>query len=70
MMVAFNYEALGSFDSFFLLDDSKHVSNEIGVLYFEKFEYERMKMYLESKTKNFHKCRSKLVKKFGLHYFK
>ena len=69
-MEAFYYEALGSFDSVFLLDDSKHVANVIGVLYFQNFEHEDMKKYLESKTKNLHKCRLKLVKKFGLYWFK
>ena len=63
-------EALGAFDAIFLLDDEKNVSNIVGTIRFEKFEFEEMKEYLLKKTEQMHKCRSKLVKSFGIWWFK
>lgn len=41
----------------------------MGTLFFEKFEFEDMRDYLMERTCLLHKCRSKLVKKFGLWWF-
>ena len=62
-------EALGPFDAIFLLDDERNVSNVVGALTFEKFEFERMRDHLLKKTEDLHRCRSKLVKKFGIYWF-
>ena len=64
-----NCEGLGPFDAVFLLDDKKNYSNIVGFLQFEKFEFESMRDYLLDKTANIHKCRSKLVKWFGIYWF-
>ena len=69
MMVTSRCENLGPFDAIFLLDDEVNIANVLGTLYFEKFEFESMKNYLEAKTADIHKCRSKLVKKFGLWWY-
>ena len=62
-------EGLGAFDAIFLLDDEKNISQFVGTIIFEKFEFEQMKQYLLNKTEDLHKCRSKLVKKFGIYWF-
>ena len=64
------YEALGVFDTVFLFDDEKNYSNFVGCIIFEKFEFEEMRDYLFSKLEKIHKCKSKLVKKFGIYWFK
>ena len=43
MWLTANCESLGAFDAIFLLDDKKNYSNNLGVLQFEKFEFEQMK---------------------------
>mgnify|MGYP006109887893 CR=1 FL=1 len=51
-------------------DDPKNISNIVGTLFFEKFEFEEMREYLIKKSAPLHKCRSKLVKHFGMWWFK
>lgn len=70
MWHAFGFEALGAFDAIFLLDDKTNVANVIGCIIFEKFEFEEMRDHLLKKTEDIHRCRSKLVKKFGIYWFK
>jgi len=70
MFVILDCEALYGFDSIFLLDDRKNIANIVGTLFFEEFEYEEMKQYLIEKTGPLHKCRSKLVNKFGIWWWK
>jgi hypothetical protein len=65
----YDCEALTPFDALFLLDDESNISNVIGVVFFEQFEFESMKKYLVAKTEDLHKCRSKLAVKFGLYWF-
>ena len=62
-------EALGSYDYIFLLDDRKNISNIVGNLFFEEFDFKEMKQYLLNKTADLHKCRSKLVKRFGVWWY-
>ena len=62
-------ESLGAFDAIFLLDDKSNRSNNLGVLTFEQFDFESMRDHLINKTETVHKCRSKLVKKFGVYWF-
>ena len=69
MLTFFKCEGLGAFDSIFLLDDKKSYSNILGCMMFEDFEFESMRDYLFLKTENLHKCRSKLVKVFGINFF-
>lgn len=69
MYLAFKYESLGPFDAIFLLDDRKNLSNILACSFLEPYEFERMKIYLFGKTANLHKCRSKLVKSFGLYWY-
>jgi hypothetical protein len=49
-----------------LMDDKKNMTNIVGTLFFEKYEFEEMRDYLIDKTSTVHKCRSKLAKKFGM----
>ena len=62
-------EALGSYDYIFLLDDHKNISNIVGSLFFEEFEFDEMKNWIIKKTENLHKCRSKLVKRYGVWWY-
>ena len=58
------------FDALWLLDDKDNISNEIGVCFFEPFQFDKMKEHMLLKSETVHKCRSKLVMKFGLWFFK
>jgi NRPS condensation-like uncharacterized protein len=69
MDLAYNCESLTPFDAIFLLDQRNNCSNFLGCVFFEKFEYESMRDYLEQKTEMMHKCRSKLTNKLGLYWF-
>jgi hypothetical protein len=69
MSILANCEGLSPYDSLLLLDDEKCITNIVGTLFFEKFEFEEMKVYLEERTKDLNKCRSKLVKRFGIWWF-
>ena len=69
MFYVFGLESLSPFDAVFLLNDKKNMANIVGTLFFEPFEFESMKSYLEEKSATVHKCRSKLVKKLGMWYF-
>jgi hypothetical protein len=69
MMKIFKYEALSAYDSLVLMDDEKIIANIVGTLFFEKFEFEEMRDYLEERTSEIHKCRSKLSKRFGLWWY-
>ena len=63
-------ESMGAFDAVYFLDDNKNYSNVVGPTFFQKFDFEGMRDYLFKKTENIHKCRSKIVKKFGLYWYK
>jgi hypothetical protein len=66
MLIIYGCQTLEPIDSMFMLDDEKNVSNIMGCAYFEKFEFEDMRTYLEAKTSQIDKCRTKLVKRYGL----
>ena len=70
MLHIYDCECLGPFDALMMLDDHKNVSNILAACFIEEFEFESMKKYLLLKTSVIHKCRSKLVKIFGLYWFK
>ena len=70
MNIVHGCTGLEVYDTLFLLDTPDNVSNIMGCLFFEKFEFEEMKTYLEQKTSQLHKCRTKLVKKYGLWWYK
>ena len=72
MYAVYSCEALDVMDGIFMLDTDKNISNCMGMIFMEKFEYESMKKYMIStrtKISTLHKHRSKLVKKFGLWWF-
>ena len=69
MFILADCEGLTPYDSLLLQDDTKCISNIVGTLFFEKFEFEEMRDYLMERTSLLHKCRSKLVKKFGIWWF-
>lgn len=66
----FKYEALGAHDYSFLLDEEVNQHIIVGVGIFEKFDYLSMKQYMLKKCTLINKCQSKLVKQFGLFWFK
>jgi len=61
---------MSPFDAICLFDDQKNRANPVLCLVFDKFDYEEMKNYLLEKTKAISRGRSKIVKIFGLFYFK
>ena len=61
---------MGTFDEVFFLDDRKNNSNILGALHFDQFEFESMRDFLHSRSENLHKCRSKVVKMFGMYWYK
>jgi hypothetical protein len=70
MFYIFGYEALSSMDVIFLeAEEEKNVSNVIACTFFEPLEFESTKADLLSRVTKMHKCKSKLVKKFGLWYY-
>jgi hypothetical protein len=50
MLVTLDCEALTAYDSCMMQDDQKVISNIVGTMFFEKFEYEDMRDYLMNKT--------------------
>jgi hypothetical protein len=69
MQICFSCEQLSNFDAVWLLDRPDNLCYAIGVWFFEPFEFEEMKQHMLDKTQGVHRCRSKLVLKFGLWYF-
>lgn len=69
MEVFLGCEGLSSMDALFLNDDDKNLSNLIACIYIEPYEYNSMKKLLLKRTEDIHRCRTKLVKKFGMYYF-
>ena len=69
MNLVLNCEALSLYDSILMQDDQKNISNIVGTMFFEKFQWEEMRDYLMTRTGLVHKCRSKLVKRFGIWWF-
>lgn len=69
MWLVFRCQALGNHDFQFLLDEKDNNHIIVGAGIFEKFDYLAMKQHLLAKTTLLNRCRSKLVKKFGLYWF-
>jgi len=65
----FKCEALNAHDYSFLLEEKNNSHTIMGAGVFEKFEFEPMKKYLLEKAVHVHKCKSKLVKKFGVFWY-
>lgn len=70
MLKCFECETLRAFDTISLFDEPGNLMNVVGLTRFEKFEFEDMKQYLIDRTANLSRCRHKLVKYFGVWYFK
>ena len=58
-------ESLSPFDEWYCYDDDLSISNIVNPIYFENFEYERMRETIFKNSETVHKCRSKVVIKFG-----
>jgi hypothetical protein len=69
MWTMFKCEALNAHDYSFLLEEKNNSHTIMGAGVFEKFEFEPMKKYLLEKAEHIHKCKSKLVKKFGVFWY-
>lgn len=64
-----NCEALSGTDAMFMQDDPLNISNCFGCVSFDSYNQDDMKNYLLSRVGYMHRCRSKLVKVFGLWWF-
>ena len=69
MWSIFQCEALSGHDYSFLLEENNNHANIMGAGVFEKFEFETMKKYLLEKAQHIHRCKSKLVNKYGLYWY-
>ena len=69
MWSSFQCEALSAHDYSFLLEEKTNSATIMGAGVFEKFEFEPMKKYLLEKAEHVHRCKSKLVKRFGVFWF-
>ena len=69
MWSTFQCEALSAHDYSFLLEEKTNSATIMGAGVFEKFEFEPMKKYLLEKAEHVHRCKSKLVKRFGVFWF-
>ena len=63
-------QMLLTYDALWLLDTPKNLAQMTGGLFFETFEFEKMKDHILEKTNVIHKCRSKLYLYCGLWHFK
>ena len=69
MELVFGCEGLSSMDALFLNDDERNLSNLVACIFIEPYEYLSMKKFLIKRTEDIQRCRTKLVKKFGMYYF-
>ena len=71
MLILFDMETLGLYDRIMMEDDERNWTNIIGAARFKKqADFEQMKTHLFERLKHIHRCRSKMVKFFGVWYFK
>ena len=66
----FGLETLVAYDRIMLEDGPGNWTNIVAMTRWEKFEFEPMKKYIHERSENIHRLRSKLVKFFGVYYFK
>ena len=66
----FDLETPGVYDRIMMEDAEGNWTNIIGVLRFEKMEFEPFRDLIFERLKNVNRCRSKMVKIFGVWYFK
>ena len=65
----FGFEALHFHDYAFLLQDEVNNHAIMGAGILEKFDYVNFKAYILEKAAKLHKCKAKLVKKFGVFWY-
>lgn len=70
MNIVHGVYGMEAYDTLFMNDTKENVNNIMGCIFFQKFEYEKMKTYLEQKTSNLDKCRMKIVKIYGQWWYK
>ena len=70
LLVFFDMEALGQYDRVMLSDDDKNWTNIMGACRFEKQDYGKLKDHVFERLKGIHRCKSKMVKFFGVWYYK
>lgn len=69
MWYVFKHERLGVYDEIFMLDDEKNRANIMACSFFETFDPQSMKVYLQKKCMDLDRCKSKLVKRLGLWWY-
>ena len=69
LSILYNVEKLGVFDNLMNADKYDNLTQPIGVLFFDKFEFKEMKDHILKKTTDIPRCRSKLTKIMGIWYF-
>ena len=62
-------EVVKPFDELYFCDDDFSISNVVMTLYFEEFEFETMRDTIFKNTEDIHRCRSKVVMRFGQYWF-
>lgn len=70
LLTFFDLESLITYDRIMLEDTELQRLNLVCASRWEPYDYEVMKQYIIDKTENINRCRSKLVKYFGIWYFK
>ena len=70
MLQLFKMEALGIYDRLVMQDDHLNLTNIVGTCKFQKFDPVSLKTHLIKRLKTIHRCKSKMVKFFGVWYFK
>lgn len=58
-------ESLPPFDEWYWYDDDISMSNIVAPIFFENFDFEVMRETIFKNSENVHKCRSKVILKFG-----
>lgn len=66
----FGLEELAPFDLIFLQSEvPKNIQNYIGAVFYDKFDGDEWKRNLLAKLENIHRCKAKVVRKFGGYWF-
>ena len=70
LLSLFGLETPGVYDRIMMEDSEGNWTNVIGATRFEKLEFESLRDAILDRLEHVHRCRSKMVKIFGVWYFK
>ena len=69
MRVWYKCSILGRGDRVFITDSNKNNNTFLGAFYFDKFDYETMRLSQMQRAETIPRCKTKLVKYFGIDWF-